>query len=137
MKILEKLFGLGSPKVDIPLDELLSGKEGKPAIVILSASCCNPLAIPGDKKIKNNIAGALANLGIETEVHLFTITSAQSSLNSLPAQHKELGNKVMGLFQSKGLGAFPALIINGDLVFYGGIPEVEQIQNKLASLIQA
>jgi hypothetical protein len=134
MKLLEKLFGCGSKKDDIALDELLSGKEGKPSIVILTASCCNPLAIPGDNKIKNNIAGALTNLGIDTEIHLFTITSAQSSLNSLPDQHKELGNKVMGLFQSKGLGAFPALIINGELVFYGGIPEVEQIQEKLASL---
>lgn len=135
MKILEKLFGGGAKKTDVALEELLSREEGKPSIVILSASCCNPLAIPGDNKLKKNVTGALTNLGIDLEVHLVTITSAQSHMNSLPAQHKELGNKLMGLFQSKGIGAFPALIINGKIAFYGGVPQVEQIQEKLAHLL--
>jgi len=132
MKILDKLFG--SKKADIVTDQLLSIEEGKPSIVILSASCCNPLAIPGDNKLKKNVTEALTNLGMDIEVHLLTITSAQSHMNSLPAQYKGLGTKLMGLFQSKGIGAFPALIINGEIAFYGGIPQVEQIQKKLERL---
>jgi len=130
MKLLDKLFG--SHKTDMPMAELLTGVEGKPSIVILSASCCNPLAIPGDEKLKKNVTEALSNLGIDAEIHLLTITSAQASMGSLPAQFKELGNKLMGLFQSRGIGAFPALIINGELALYGGVPEVQLIQEKLA-----
>ena len=133
MKILDKLFG--GPKADIDFDELFAVAEDKPSIVILSSSCCNPLAIPGDTKLKEHVTAALSNLDINTEIHTLTITNAQAHMSSLPEQHKELGTKLMGLFQSKGIGAFPALLINGDLVFYGGIPEVEQIEEKLAAIL--
>ena len=132
MKFLEKLFGAGGQKGP-SMEEMFVSEEGKPSVIILSSSCCNPLAGPGDEKLNNNITEALANLGMETEIHLLSITKAQAQMGSLPEQHKDLGSKVMGLFQSKGIAAFPALLINGELIFYGGIPETEQIQEKLAA----
>ncbi len=136
MGILDKLFKAGSGKSDFKWDDFLPKEEGKPSIVILSSSCCNPLAIPGDEKLKKNVTEALTNSGIDTEIHLLTITSAQAHMGSLPDQHKDIGVKLMGLFQTKGIGAFPALLINGELVFYGGVPEVEQIQEKLGSMVE-
>ena len=44
---------------------------------------------------------------------------------------KLLIQNVVGLFQAKGLSIFPLLIINGRVAFYGGVPPIAQIEERL------
>jgi hypothetical protein len=59
-------------------------------------------------------------------------------------QLRELGTQIEGpaaafrddlatLFQTQGLAAFPLLIVDGRIAFYGGVPSTETIELKLLS----
>lgn len=101
----------------------------------LSASCCNPAAVPDDEELASNVKRAQERLGLSLELFKETLTHAQASLpstvGSLDEQQKGVINKVMTLFSTRGLEAFPMLFIDGDLAFYGGTPTVEQITERM------
>jgi hypothetical protein len=103
----------------------------------LSASCCNPAAVPDDEQLTNNVKQAMNGLGLDLELHKETLTHAQASLPSavasLDEQQTGVINKVMTLFSTRGLEAFPMLFIDGDLAFYGGTPSTEEITQHMRS----
>lgn len=106
----------------------------------LSASCCNPMAAPLDEQLETNLRQALSNLHLNIEIHKETLTGAQASMRSAMTQMSlkqgKVGAKVMSLFSTKGLAAFPCVFISGDLAFYGGVPTTEAIQEYLSAHLE-
>lgn len=102
---------------------------------ILSASCCDATSAPRDEELKANLLQAMQDAGMERAVVCQTITTAQRHLRELSGTvdgpQKQLIANVTTLFQSHGLGIFPLLIIHGRVAFYGGVPSVEQIRQRL------
>ena len=104
-------------------------------IGILSAACCDSTAGPKDEGLKDNLRQAMARTGDHRAVVVETITSAQQHMRALEAQ-ADLGQKlliqnVVTLFQANGLSIFPLLIINGRIAFYGGVPTLALIEQRL------
>ena len=104
-------------------------------IGILSAACCDSTAGPKDEALKASVRQAMENTGDRRAVVVETITSAQQHMRSLEAQ-ADLGQKlliqnVVTLFQANGLSIFPLLIINGRVAFYGGVPTIALIEQRL------
>lgn len=102
---------------------------------ILSAACCDSTAGPKDEGLKQNLLKAMEQAGDQRAVIVETITSAQQHMRTLESQadagQKQLIQNVVALFQANGLSIFPLLIVNGRVAFYGGVPSVEMIQEKL------
>jgi hypothetical protein len=107
-------------------------------IGILSARCCNPAAVAMDEELIQNVKEAMGKTSTELEINFETITTAQKSLRSLAGKLNDSQNtlvdKITSLFQVKGLSMFPVLLINGELAFYGGVPTIEMIQEKLVAM---
>jgi hypothetical protein len=104
-------------------------------IGILSAACCDTTAGPKDEALKASLRQAMENTGDRRAVVVETITSAQRHMRALEAQ-ADLGQKlliqnVVSLFQANGLSIFPLLIINGRVAFYGGVPTLALIEQRL------
>jgi hypothetical protein len=104
-------------------------------IGILSAACCDSTAGPKDEALKASVRQAMERTGDRRAVVVETITSAQQHMRSLEAQ-ADLGQKlliqnVVTLFQANGLSIFPLLIINGRVAFYGGVPTIALIEQRL------
>lgn len=102
---------------------------------ILSAACCDSTAGPKDEDLKQNLLKAMEQAGDQRAVIVETITSAQQHMRTLESQadasQKQLIQNVVALFQANGLSIFPLLIVNGRVAYYGGVPSVEMIQEKL------
>jgi hypothetical protein len=102
---------------------------------ILSAACCDSTAGPKDEGLKQNLLKAMEQAGDQRAVIVETITSAQQHMRTLESQadagQKQLIQNVVALFQANGLSIFPLLIVNGRVAYYGGVPSVEMIQEKL------
>lgn len=121
-------------KENIQWEKLLAADKNELSIVILSSFCCNPLSYGADEKLKDAVQQALAQIGRNAKVHVLSITDAQRSRADLEDSHKPLLNDIQSIFQSHGLRAFPALIINGGLAFYGGTPEISELRKKLQNI---
>lgn len=102
---------------------------------ILSAACCDSTAGPKDEGLKQNLLKAMEQADDQRAVIVETITSAQQHMRTLESQadadQKQLIQNVVALFQANGLSIFPLLIVNGRVAYYGGVPSVEMIQEKL------
>ena len=102
---------------------------------ILSAACCDSTAGPKDEGLKQNLLKAMEQAGDQRAVIVETITSAQRHMRTLESQadagQKQLIQNVVALFQANGLSIFPLLVVNGRVAYYGGVPSVEMIQEKL------
>jgi len=102
---------------------------------ILSAACCDSTAGPKDEGLKQNLLKAMEQTGDPRPVVVETITSAQQHMRTLESQadagQKQLIQSVVALFQANGLSIFPLLIVNGRVAYYGGVPSVEMIQERL------
>jgi hypothetical protein len=126
--MLEWLFGSKSDNKIIQL--LAPGHVG-----YLSASCCNPAAGPVDEQLVTNLKQAMANLGLDLTIYKETLTGAQAGMRSammhLSLKQGKVVTKVMGLFNSKGMTAFPMLFVDGDVAFYGGVPSTAEIEEYL------
>ncbi len=127
--MFEKIFGQNKERVN--LGKLLDPENEKQSIVILSGFCCNPLSVGTDEKLKSAVLQALTSMHKSAEIHIVSITDAQQNLNSLSDKHEPLAEDIKSIFQTHGLKAFPALIINGKLAFYGGVPDIEMLTEKL------
>ncbi len=116
----------------LPATQVLFGRD---TIGILSASCCDATAAIRDDELNANLRGAMAIADDRRPVVFENITAAQRRMRQLDANadigQKALANQVASLFQANGLSVFPMLVINGRLAFYGGVPSVEMIQQKL------
>jgi hypothetical protein len=104
---------------------------GRDNVGYLSASCCHPAAAASDEQLLRNVKEAMAELGVEREIHVETLTGAQAGMRSilghLDLRQSGVVTKVMSLFSTKGLSAFPILFVNGEIAFYGGIPTKAEI----------
>lgn len=102
---------------------------------VLSAACCDSTAGLKDEGLKQNLLKAMEQIGDTRPVVVETITSAQQHMRKLEAQadegQKQLIQSVVALFQANGLSIFPLLIVNGRVAYYGGVPSVEMIQERL------
>lgn len=107
------------------------------AIGYLSASCCNPAAVGADVQLVDNLRQAMEKLGLQQDVHMETLTGAQAGMRStlprLSLQQGKVVTKVMTLFSTKGMNAFPILFVNGDVAFYGGVPTADEIEAYLTT----
>jgi len=104
-------------------------------IGILSAACCDSTAGAKDEALQESLREAMARTGDRRAVVVETITAAQQHMRALQAQ-ADLGQKlliqnVVTLFQANGLSIFPLLIINGRIAFYGGVPTIAHIEQRL------
>lgn len=104
-------------------------------IGILSAACCDSTAGPKDEALKDSLRQAMERTGDGRAVVVSTITSAQQHMRALEAQ-ADLGQKLLiqnvtTLFHAHGLSIFPLLIINGRVAFYGGVPPIGDIEQRL------
>lgn len=126
--MLEWLFGSKSDNKIVQV--LAPGHVG-----YLSASCCNPAAGPVDEQLVRNLKEAMTNLGLDLEIHKETLTGAQAGMRSamahLSIKQGKVVTKVLGLFSSKGLMAFPMVFVDGDVAFYGGVPSTAEIEEYL------
>lgn len=113
------------------VQELLS----KENIGILSASCCDSSTQGKDELLASHLAQAMESAGLERQVIFSTITATRQELRDLGANVdgdiKVFRENLVGLFQGQGLSAFPMLVIGGKIAFYGGVPAIDQIQQKL------
>lgn len=137
--MLMKLLGccFGASHHEGSLDEML-----KPhSVSILSASCCDASAAPKEQALKRNVAEAMRRLKQQGSIHIETITGAQKGLRNLAGElasdQRRLVETVTQLFQTEGLTVFPMLIVDGRVVYYGGVPSVDMIEEKLRSRAQA
>jgi hypothetical protein len=127
--MFKKLFGFGKEKLD--LEQVFQPDGDNPSVVILSGICCNPLSYGIDDKLKETVKQALARVGKSAEVKTITLTDAREGLDTLSEKNALLIEEIQSIFQSHGLKAFPAVIINSRLAFYGGTPSIDMLVEKL------
>ena len=133
--MLNWLFGGASEGSQIP--QMLSlGNVG-----YLSASCCNPMAASTDEQLVHNLKEAMTEVGLEVPIHTETVTHAQAALGTaardFDQRQQGVVAKVMSLFTTKGLSAFPILFVNGDIASYGGVPSKQEIVEHLRSRLKS
>ncbi len=107
----------------------------KEKIAILSASCCDASMQAVDEQLLANLSIAMNQIGVERQVVFSTITSTRQQLRDIGTQGsddiKQFKENLTSIFQGQGLAAFPILMLGGKIVFYGGVPSVELITQKL------
>ncbi len=133
-RFLLAIFPKESQKIDYGSGNVqdLINKE---KIGILTASCCDHTMQAKDQELLFNLSTAMKNASIERQIVCATITSARQQFQDLGSQVGDDMNSfkesLNGLFQGQGLAAFPMLLIEGKIAFYGGVPSVELISDKL------
>lgn len=114
---------------------LLRQALGPQVMVVLSASCCMPGTGDMDARLEANARAALAAARLDWPVLKLTVTQAQGALaevlGGLDAGQAALAREVSQLFVTRGLNAFPALIVNQRLVSYGGVADTQLIAGAL------
>jgi hypothetical protein len=133
LRRLLKREGQPTHRAPLEIHELL----GRGRVGVLSAACCDASSAARDEQLQANLASALQKTGSRQRPVHSTLTVARHQL-------RELGTQVDGpvaafrddlatLFQTRGLAAFPLLIVDGRIAFYGGVPSTEIIELKLLS----
>jgi hypothetical protein len=134
LQALRNLFNPASASAgegSAPLSELL----GRGTVAVISASCCDAMSTPKDEALAANLDTALERTGLKRTVAFGTLTGTREHLraqaSTLDGIALEFRNQLGALFQTRGLAAFPLLLVDGRVVFYGGIPSAEAIAEKL------
>nr|WP_288453952.1 hypothetical protein [uncultured Pseudomonas sp.] len=128
------MFGLfnKASEADIALVKRALGKE---AVVILSASCCTPGTTAVDEELEKGAQAALTAAKLDWPVLTITVTTAQTILPKITSEltpaEGALAQQVSELFMAHGLSAFPIVIVDQNLLSYGGIPDQTMIQGVL------
>lgn len=97
-------------------------------VVILSGSCCNPLVAITDKKVEKRVREIANEAGIE--VQFSTIKISDIAFTGL-GMGKENSDAVRSLISSKGMSVLPIVFFNNKIAFYGGVPSVNVICEKM------
>ena len=107
------------------------------AISVVSASCCSSTSAVNDDAMLNTVRDYIDREGLNKNINFITITDAQKALpelsKSLNAQQTQLVGQIQTLFTTQGLNVFPLLIVDQNIAFYGGIPTVDMLSEKLSS----
>lgn len=93
----------------------------KMKITVLSIACCNPSTANQDQQYISRIKEVLTKTNIEAQLEMVAASDAAFGLKTSYAR------KLLPLFNKYGMSVAPALFINGELVFYGGVPSVEKL----------
>ena len=90
-------------------------------IVVISMSCCNPALKPQDQQYRQRIEEALAIAKVTAQVEMASATDTMHEMSD------EQAKKIMPLFRKHGAAINPLMLIDGDIVFYGGVPTREKL----------
>lgn len=119
----------------VRLDELL----GKGSVAVVSAACCDAMSTPKDEELAANLSSALESTNLQRPVAFGTLTGTRQQLrdagSALDSVALDFRDQLSALFQTEGLAAFPLLLVDGRVAFYGGVPSVEAIAEKLTSTL--
>lgn len=117
------------------LDELLA----RGSVAVISAACCDAMSLPKDEALAASLAAALERAGLQRPVAFGTLTGTREQLreagSSLQGAALDLRNQLGALFQTEGLAAFPMLLVDGRIAFYGGVPSLDTLTEKLMSAL--
>lgn len=117
------------------LDELL----GRGSVAVVSAACCDATCTPKDEELAAHLGSALERTRLQRPVAFGTLTGTQKQLrdagSALEGVALDFRNQLGALFQTQGLGAFPLLLVDGRIAFYGGIPSIDAIADKLTATL--
>ena len=113
------------------------GLLGPGQVLLLSAACCDAMSSPKDDELAANLSEAMALTGLNYTVALTTLTDTQKQLRahgaSLDGIAATFRDQLGSLFQTHGLAAFPLLLVEGQLAFYGGVPSPQAIAQRLSA----
>ena len=90
-------------------------------ISILSISCCNPAMRSEDQDYLAKVRDVLTTAKLEAQVKVVTISEATAALGV------ETVGKLRHQFERFGPAMLPAMVIDDELVRYGGVPTTEKI----------
>ena len=117
------------------LEELL--RSG--SVAVISAACCDAMSTPKDEELAANLTAALESTNLKRPVAFGTLTETRQQLrdvgSALDSVAVEFRNQLGALFQTQGLAAFPLLLVDGRVAFYGGVPSIGAIAEKLVSTL--
>lgn len=128
------MLGLFNKKPNEAAEQLLQALSSDSATIV-SASCCMQGTADTDAALKAVTRAALDARGLDWPLLTVTVTQAQSSLSAitgnLDARGQAVAQQVSELFMSHGLTAFPVLIINQQVIAYGGVPDIDLVLKAL------
>lgn len=138
LQSLRKLFhpaSASTPGDTAPLSALL----GPGSVAVISAACCDAMSLPKDEELATQLAAALESTGLQRPVAFGTLTGTREQLreagSSLQGAALDFRNQLGALFQTEGLAAFPLLLVDGRIAFYGGVPSHDALAEKLRSTL--
>jgi hypothetical protein len=138
LQALRKLFNPSSAPTTADtstLDDMI----GRGSVAVISAACCDAMSTPKDEELAANLVAALDKASLQRPVAFGTLTGTRQQLrdagSTLEGVALEFRNQLGALFQAEGLAAFPLLLVDGRIAFYGGVPSVDAIAQKLASAL--
>lgn len=95
-------------------------------IAVVSLACCNPALRPQDQRYVERVREAARLAEVEAQVEL--VAASELALAVTDDQYR----KVVPVFKRYGAAAAPALLIDGELVLYGGIPSLDKLVEMLS-----
>ncbi|MBT0962399.1 hypothetical protein [Denitromonas iodatirespirans] len=105
---------------------------------VISVACCTPGAAGGDEEVLAAVAQGLKLLGDERVPLLVSATEAQKFAMGMPAHldapARRAVEQVVALFSQHGMGIFPVVMVDRQIVFYGGIPTPDQLAQRVRNL---
>ncbi|WOB10924.1 hypothetical protein [Piscinibacter gummiphilus] len=138
LQALQQLFNPTSASTrcdSARLEELLS----RGSVAVVSAACCDATSTPKDEELAANLGSALERTNLQRPVAFGTLTGTRQQLRdagaAINAVALDFRNQLGALFQNQGLAAFPLLLVDGRIAFYGGVPSIDAIAEKLSSTL--
>ena len=135
LQSLRHLFNRSSDKTPTAANDIVS-LLGPGQLVVLSAACCDAMSSPKDDELAVNLAQAMELAGNNYTSALATLTDTQKQLRAHGAALDDVAStfrdQLNSVFQTQGLAAFPLLLVDGQLAFYGGVPSPQAIAQRLS-----
>jgi len=97
-------------------------------VIILSGSCCSPQFAALDEKVQTRIKEIAGIRNLKTNISIVSISSAAFGGIGLS---KDIDKEVRDLITTKGMSVLPITFFNGSIAFYGGLPSIEFIEEKM------
>ncbi|MGY4828574.1 hypothetical protein ACVNIS_08360 [Sphaerotilaceae bacterium SBD11-9] len=136
LQSLRRLFGGSADEAPTASKDIVK-LLGPGHVVVLSAACCDAMSSPKDDEMAANLAQAMELAGGNYTIALATLTDTQKQLRAhgtaLEGIASTFRDQLSTLFQTQGLAAFPLLLVEGQLAFYGGVPSPKAIAQRLTA----
>lgn len=132
---IKRAFGLSGPDGASEVNPI-SALVATGTVGMVSASCCDSGSQARDEEMMKNVSQAIELVYSNHTVVASTITEVRKQLRALDATGDDalerFKDALTTLFQGRGLSAFPLLLIDGRIAFYGGVPTAAAIAEALA-----